>query len=85
MTSMIPNEPSPRRERRSGPRTVTPLAPPTLEGTGALKLPFDQATLHATVRAALQEDGAFHDLTTIATVVSDRRARGTLVVRRDGV
>jgi nicotinate-nucleotide pyrophosphorylase (carboxylating) len=37
------------------------------------------------VRAALHEDGAFNDLTTIATVVSDRRARATLVARQDGV
>jgi nicotinate-nucleotide pyrophosphorylase (carboxylating) len=37
------------------------------------------------VRSALQEDGAFNDLTTLATVVSDRRSRGTLVARENGV
>jgi nicotinate-nucleotide pyrophosphorylase (carboxylating) len=37
------------------------------------------------VRAALDEDGAFADITTIATVVSDRRARCRLVARKAGV
>lgn len=37
------------------------------------------------VRAALDEDGAFEDITTIATVVSDRRARARVVARQSGV
>jgi nicotinate-nucleotide pyrophosphorylase (carboxylating) len=37
------------------------------------------------VRAALTEDGAFHDVTTIATVVSNRRARARMVFRGGGV
>ncbi|MGK2935429.1 MAG: carboxylating nicotinate-nucleotide diphosphorylase [Gemmatimonadaceae bacterium] len=37
------------------------------------------------VRAALDEDGAFDDITTIATVVSDRRAHCRLVARKPGV
>lgn len=37
------------------------------------------------VRAALEEDGAFDDITTIATVVSDRRAHCRLVARQAGV
>jgi nicotinate-nucleotide pyrophosphorylase (carboxylating) len=37
------------------------------------------------VKSALDEDGAFNDLTTIATVVSDRHARGRLVARAPGV
>jgi nicotinate-nucleotide pyrophosphorylase (carboxylating) len=41
--------------------------------------------LEELVRSALQEDGAFNDLTTLATVVSDRRSRGTLVARENGV
>jgi nicotinate-nucleotide pyrophosphorylase (carboxylating) len=36
------------------------------------------------VRAALDEDQGFNDITTIATVVSDRRARATLVARDSG-
>ena len=37
------------------------------------------------MRSALQEDAAFNDLTTIATVVSNRRSRATLVARQTGV
>ncbi|HMA24631.1 MAG: carboxylating nicotinate-nucleotide diphosphorylase [Gemmatimonas sp.] len=37
------------------------------------------------MRSALEEDGAFNDLTTIATVISDRRSRATLVAREKGV
>ena len=37
------------------------------------------------VRAALNEDGAFDDVTTIATVLSNRRARARLVFRHPGV
>jgi nicotinate-nucleotide pyrophosphorylase (carboxylating) len=37
------------------------------------------------VKRALDEDDAFTDLTTIATVVSDRHARGRLVARATGV
>jgi len=37
------------------------------------------------VKAALDEDAAFNDVTTIATVVSDRRARCRLVAREAGV
>jgi nicotinate-nucleotide pyrophosphorylase (carboxylating) len=37
------------------------------------------------VRTALDEDQAFNDLTTIATVVSERHARGRLVARAEGV
>lgn len=47
--------------------------------------PLTSAELAALVRAALEEDGAFNDMTTIATVVSDRRARATLVARGAGV
>src|ERR1043166_8029725 len=73
------------RERRSAPRRLTPLATPTVDTQGALRFPHKQPELEALVRAALHEDGAFNDLTTIATVVSDRRARATLVAREPGV
>jgi nicotinate-nucleotide pyrophosphorylase (carboxylating) len=73
------------RDRRRAPRTITPLSVPSLEGTRGLRFPLKQAELAALVHAALSEDGAFNDLTTIATVVSDRRARGTVVAREAGV
>ena len=36
--------------------------------------PLNRRETTRLVRAALDEDGAFDDITTIATVVSDRRA-----------
>lgn len=74
-----------REARRSIPRIITPLSIPALDGSGALRFPLKQGELASTVRSALDEDGAFDDVTTIATVVSDRRARATLVARDSGV
>jgi nicotinate-nucleotide pyrophosphorylase (carboxylating) len=50
-----------------------------------LRFPYSAPELRALVKSALDEDGAFNDLTTIATVVSDRHARGRLVARANGV
>lgn len=47
--------------------------------------PLNRRETTKVVRAALEEDGAFNDITTIATVVSDRRARCRLVARQSGV
>jgi len=79
------NTPGNVPERRRAPRTITPLSTPSVDGTGVLRFPLAHAQLHALVRAALEEDGAFNDLTTIATVKSDRRAMATLVARDAGV
>ena len=73
------------RERRAVPRTITPLSVPAVNAAGALRFPLRQTELDHLVRFALQEDGAFNDLTTIATVVSARRSRATLVARENGV
>jgi nicotinate-nucleotide pyrophosphorylase (carboxylating) len=58
------------------------------EGTpaydGALSFPLKGSETQKLVRSALDEDQAFNDITTIATVVSDRRARATLVARGTG-
>ncbi|HEY9227789.1 MAG TPA: nicotinate-nucleotide diphosphorylase (carboxylating), partial [Gemmatimonadaceae bacterium] len=67
------------------PRTVTPLSVPAITDINLLRFPLKQDALHALVRGALQEDGAFNDLTTIATVVSDRRSRAKIVAREAGV
>ena len=48
-------------------------------------LPLNSSSVVALVRSALEEDGAFNDVTTIATVLSDRRARARLVARDTGV
>lgn len=47
--------------------------------------PLSKREVSSLVRAALDEDCAFNDVTTIATVVSDRRARCRLVARQAGV
>ena len=72
-------------ERSSAPRRITPLGTPAVTNVGLLRFPYAQPDLHALVMSALEEDGAFNDLTTIATVVSDRHARGRLVARAPGV
>jgi nicotinate-nucleotide pyrophosphorylase (carboxylating) len=64
---------------------VTPLSVPAIDSAGALRFPLTQPALETVVRDALDEDGAFNDLTTIATVVSERRARAALVARESGV
>jgi len=73
------------RERRTMPRTITPLTLPAASGVGILRFPLKPQATQELVRSALQEDAAFNDLTTIATVVSNRRSRATLVARQTGV
>src|SRR3954468_8786524 len=85
MTSPAPNESGRAPERRSTPRTITPLSVAALSGENMLRFPLDQAQLERIVAAALTEDGAHNDLTTIATILSDRRARATLVAKEAGV
>jgi nicotinate-nucleotide pyrophosphorylase (carboxylating) len=81
--SMPPLQPRP--ERRTAPRTVTPLSVPALDGHEWLTFPLNQEQLDALVHMALKEDEAFHDLTTSSVVRSDRRARATLVARGAGI
>lgn len=76
MTTPEPNVTPPRR--------VTPLEIPAIHATDRLRFPLTRAMLTTRVREALEEDGAFNDVTTIATVRSDRRARASLVARQDG-
>jgi nicotinate-nucleotide pyrophosphorylase (carboxylating) len=75
MPNLEPNVPPPRR--------VTPLEMPAAARDG-LHFPLTRDQLVARVRDALEEDGAFNDITTIATVRSDRRARAALVARQGG-
>lgn len=67
------------------PRRVAPLEIPEVPSGDWLRFPLNRAELQARVRDALIEDGAFNDITTIATVRSDRRARARLVARQAGV
>ena len=73
-----------RPERRSIPRTITPLSMPAADADSLLRFPLNAIELQKLVRAALDEDSAFNDITTIATIVSDRRARAALVARNTG-
>lgn len=73
-----------RAERRSLPRMITPHSMPVYDRDTALKFPLKNSELQRVVRDALEEDKAFNDITTIATVVSDRRARATFVARGAG-
>ena len=50
-----------------------------------LHFPLTKAETTAVVAAALEEDDTRHDITTAATVLSDRRARCRLVPRQTGV
>lgn len=51
---------------------------------GGVEFPLNEATTTALVRAALEEDRAFDDVTTIATVLPGHRSRADLVARQDG-
>ncbi len=66
-------------------RVLTPLGTPAVTRVGATGFPLTDAEAEALVRAALEEDAAFHDVTTIATVLSDRHVRAAIVARRAGV
>jgi nicotinate-nucleotide pyrophosphorylase (carboxylating) len=72
-------------ERRRASRSITPLSVPAITAPPGLEFPLDQRELTQVVRSALDEDNAFNDITTIATVLSTRRARCTLVARGSGV
>jgi nicotinate-nucleotide pyrophosphorylase (carboxylating) len=73
-------------ERRRTPRTITSYTAEYAVFAGeGLYFPLDQRALGAVVRTALEEDGAFNDVTTIACVLSHRHARGALVARESGV
>ena len=65
-------------------RTITPLDTPALTASvPGFPLSPDETTAH--VRHALDEDEAFNDISTLATVVSTRHVRSTIVARKGGV
>jgi nicotinate-nucleotide pyrophosphorylase (carboxylating) len=82
MTTPTPNPP-PSGDSFRAPRTVTPMQVPALN-YDRLRFPLTHDQLSSFVRAALEEDQAFNDVTTIATVLSSRRARAALVARQAG-
>jgi nicotinate-nucleotide pyrophosphorylase (carboxylating) len=82
MTTPTPNPSTPGESFRA-PRTVTPMSVPALN-YDRLRFPLTHDQLSSLVRSALEEDQAFNDVTTIATVLSTRRARASLVSRQSG-
>jgi len=67
------------------PRRESELAAHGFYWEEGLHFPLTKKETKALVAAALKEDDAKHDITTAATVVSDRRARCRLVARQAGV
>jgi nicotinate-nucleotide pyrophosphorylase (carboxylating) len=64
------------------PRRITPFEPPHF---GAARFPLSEAEIIVLVQNALDEDHAFEDVTTLATVLPTRRTRAKLVLREPGV
>jgi len=53
-----------------------------LEGT---RMTLDRALVERLVRAALEEDGAFNDITTLATIPPEQQGRGVFLSKDHGV
>lgn len=66
-------------------RDIADLAARGFSPEEGLKFPLNKAELATLVSAALEEDDAKHDITTAATVLSDRRAGCRMVARQSGV
>ena len=66
-------------------RHVAALAERGFDPARGLRFPFARLMTTSLVKAALEEDCASNDITSIATVVSDRRSRSTIVAREVGV
>jgi nicotinate-nucleotide pyrophosphorylase (carboxylating) len=73
-----------RRDEPQRPRRLTPLSTPVFAPAES-GFPFNDAEIISRVRAALDEDCAFEDVTTIATVLTTRHSRAALVAREPGV
>lgn len=67
----------------SAPITHTPTA--GRENSDDVQFPLSRAETEALVRAALEEDRAFDDVTTLATVPGDSRAVASMMARSEGV
>ena len=67
------------------PRRIAALAERGFEPVRGLRFPYARLVTATMVRDALNEDGAVSDVTSIATIVSDRRARCSIVARQAGV
>ncbi len=66
-------------------RRIAILAERGLSPAGALRFPYSRLMTETMVREALAEDGAENDITGLATIISDRRARCSMIARQAGV
>src|SRR6185369_13295413 len=73
------------RSRRMMKRGESELAAHAFFWEEGLHFPLTRKETTALVSAALEEDDTKHDITTAATVLSNRRARCRLVARQSGV
>ncbi|HET9002618.1 MAG TPA: carboxylating nicotinate-nucleotide diphosphorylase [Gemmatimonadaceae bacterium] len=76
---------TPREPEETRRHIVTPRSVRATNTDEHLLFPLSSEETRHLVKAALEEDGAFQDVTTIATVRSDRRTHATLVAREKGV
>jgi len=76
---------TPREPEGSRRHIVTPRSVRAANHEEGLLFPLSSEETRLLVRSALEEDGALQDVTTIATVRSDRRTHATLVARQKGV
>jgi nicotinate-nucleotide pyrophosphorylase (carboxylating) len=67
------------------PRRIAILAQRGLGPSGTLRFPFARLLTARMVREALEEDAADNDITSIATIVTERRSRCRVVARQRGV
>ncbi len=67
------------------PRKIAILAERGFTPAGTLRFPFARLMTAKLVREALEEDAADNDITSIATMITERRARGRIVARTRGV
>ena len=74
-----------REAERDGVAGQVLFGNPSVVPTEPLYYPLTPAQTALLVREALHEDEAFNDVTTLATVLSGRHARGRLVARQPGV
>lgn len=67
------------------PRKIAILAERGFAPAGQLRFPIARLATASLVRDALNEDAADNDVTSVATIVSDRRERCSIVARQAGV
>jgi nicotinate-nucleotide pyrophosphorylase (carboxylating) len=70
------------KEPARPPRRITPFEAPQFASG---RFPLSESAIIALVQNALDEDAAFGDITTLATILPTRRTCATLVVRETGV